>query len=352
MDSLRALSRVDLTDRMEFYLSLRTVLTSRVEDLPIFDEEFERFFGREFDLSELMDEDQPPGAADQAMASQRKETVGQERQGEGDDEGADDDSEPVELAVYSPLEVLAEKSFASFQADEMEEMARLIAHLARILATRTGRRMRAARRGTLIDPRRTVRQNIKYGGDIVNLAYRKRKIKKPRLVLICDVSRSMDVFSRFLLQFIYALQTTIGSVESFVFSTSLTRVTPYFKNADILEALDEISHDVKDWSGGTRIGLSLQKFNETYARHLVTKRSIVIILSDGLDTGDVDILEQAMQDLQRRARSVIWLNPLLGSKDYRPVARGMSTALPYVDVFAPAHNLASLRDLEKHLVPV
>jgi len=190
---------------------------------------------------------------------------------------------------------------------------------------------------------------MKYGGTIVELARKRRKIRKPRLVLICDVSRSMDTYSRFLLQFIHAIQNTIGKVESFVFSTTLTRVTPYFKGEEITDALDRIARDVHDWSGGTRIGHSLQTFNEKWARKLLNRHTIVLILSDGLDTGDAEVLRAAMEELDARAGKVIWLNPLLGSKDYRPLARGMSTALEHVDVFAPAHNLASLAELGKHL---
>lgn len=197
--------------------------------------------------------------------------------------------------------------------------------------------------------RRTFRRNLKYGGTIIELAHKDRKIRKPRIVLICDVSRSMDSYSRFLLQFIYAFQNSLGRVESFVFSTSLTRVTDYFKNEEIVDALDRISREVHDWSGGTRIGQSLRTFNKDFGRKFVDHNTIVVILSDGLDTGDADVLGDAMEELAERANRVIWLNPLLGSQDYRPLARGMSTALPHVDVFAPAHNLASLQDLSRHL---
>jgi uncharacterized protein len=190
---------------------------------------------------------------------------------------------------------------------------------------------------------------LKYGDTIIELARRKKKIRKPRIVLICDVSRSMDSYSRFLLQFIYAFQNSLGKVESFVFSTSLTRVTDYFKHEDIGDALERIAREVHDWSGGTRIGQSLRAFNRDYGQKMVDHNTIVLILSDGLDTGDAEILGEAMEDLAQRACKVIWLNPLLGSQDYRPLARGMSTALPHVDVFAPAHNLASLQELGRHL---
>jgi uncharacterized protein with von Willebrand factor type A (vWA) domain len=199
-----------------------------------------------------------------------------------------------------------------------------------------------------VDLRRTMRHAVKFGGTPVTLAFKRRKIRKPKLVLICDVSRSMDSYSRFLLQFIYALQNVIGRVESFVFSTSLHRVTNYFKSSDIHDALDRVAREVPDWSGGTRIGYSLSQFLERYP-DVLDHRTVLIVLSDGLDTGDPELLEKAMEEMQSRTAKVIWLNPLLGSSDYRPLARGMASALPHVDLFAPAHNLASLEALGRQL---
>jgi uncharacterized protein with von Willebrand factor type A (vWA) domain len=268
-------------------------------------------------------------------------------QSEEGEEG--EDGEEIEMPLYSPVEVLVGRDFASFAADEMAEIARAILVVARKLATRESRRYKSTQRGHAIDLRRTIRRNMKFGGTVVELARKKRKIRKPRIVLICDVSRSMDAYSRFLLQFIYALQNTLGKVESFVFSTRLTRVTDYFRSKDIYAALDRIAEEVPDWSGGTRIGQSLHTFNQEWSLRLVNKHTIVLVLSDGLDTGDASVLADEMEQLQRRAGKVIWLNPLLGNEDYRPLARGMSAALPHVNLFASAHNLASLQALGKHL---
>jgi len=160
----------------------------------------------------------------------------------------------------------------------------------------------------------------------------------------------MDIYSRFLLQFIYALQSNFARTESFVFSTQLSRVTEYFKDHDIYEALDVIASEVLDWSGGTRIGQSLADFNENWAASVIDTKTVVIVLSDGWDTGDADVLEHEMEELQRRARRVIWLNPLMSNPGYQPLCRGMRTAMPYIEVFAAAHNLASLMELEEHLV--
>jgi uncharacterized protein len=345
-DGLRALESVDLHDKAEVHLALRTTLTSKVDDLPLFDQVFDVFW------RSLTAEEQPGDGEDalsgldqqgQEAGEQRMQVRLEAKDGEESDEGEE------ELALYSPVEVETEKDFSAFQADDMAEIARAILIIAKRLATRESRRTRTASKSHLIDPRRTMRRNLKYGDTIIELARKTKKIRKPRIVLICDVSRSMDTYSRFLLQFIHAFQNSLGRVESFVFSTSLSRVTDYFKNEDIGEALERISREVHDWSGGTRIGQSLRVFNQEYGRKLVDHNTIVLLLSDGLDTGDADVLGQAMEELAQRACKVIWLNPLLGSQDYRPLARGMSTALPHVDVFAPAHNLASLQELSRHL---
>lgn len=355
VDALRVMENVDIADRRDVYLGMRTVFLSKPEDRPVFDEVFNQFWRRIASIEEVDDpnsddemtaqgdeggELQEGGEAQQQLRLTSPEGEG----GEGDEEGDEE-----ALPLYSPVEMLANKDFSRFQAEEMTEIARAVLVIAKRLATKESRRFRVSRKGSTIDARRTMRRNMKYGGTIIELARKRKKIRKPRLVVICDVSRSMDTYSKFLLQFIHAMQNTIGKVESFVFSTSLTRVTEYFRNEDILEALDRIAREVHDWSGGTRIGQSLTTFNEKYAKKLVDRHTIVLILSDGLDTGDAEILRQAMEDLQERSGKVIWLNPLLGSKDYRPLARGMSTALEHIDVFAPAHNLASLADLSKHL---
>src|SRR5215469_949738 len=341
IDAIRTADAVDISDRQEFKTALRSVLTARPEDIPVHDATFDEFWrGRLAELMEQRGEEGMPSQDEQAQG----EELPQPQIAEGDEAEAG-----LDMPLYSPVEVLTSRDFSSFVPDEMQEIARAIMIVARRLATRESRRYRSTQRGHAIDLRRTMRRNIKYGGTVVELARKRRKIRKPRIVLICDVSRSMDTYSKFLLQFIYALQNTLGRVESFVFSTRLTRVTDYFKSSDIYTALDRIAREVPDWSGGTRIGESLRTFNSDWALRTVNKHTIVLIMSDGLDTGDASVLEHEMEQIQRRAARVIWLNPLLGNEDYRPLARGMSAALPHVNLFASAHNLASLQALGRHL---
>src|SRR5438552_3245288 len=206
---------------------------------------------------------------------------------------------------------------------------------------RIARRLRGPARGPH-DLRRTLRANLTRG-ELIDLRYRRRKRKKVRLVLLCDVSGSMDLYSRFLLQFLFALQSAFSRVETFTFSVRLTRVTDYLRARSYREVLRRLTA-VKDWSGGTRIGESLAEFNRGWPS-LVDRRTIVIILSDGWDTGDPDMLSAELLRIKRRAGRVIWLNPLLGNPSYEPLTRGMAAALPLVDRFAAAHNLAALRDL-------
>jgi hypothetical protein len=206
-----------------------------------------------------------------------------------------------------------------------------------------------ARRGHLVDLRRSIRQSLRRGGEIIDLLRRERKIQKTRVVLLCDVSGSMDLYSRFLIQFVYALQHAVSRVETFVFSTGLSRITGSLEADDLRAALDEVARRVPDWSGGTKIGRSFRRFLDEHAAAALDRRTVVIIISDGWDTGDAELLEDAMAEMRRRAGRVIWLNPLLASPGYEPICQGMRIALPYVDIFAPAHNLESLRRLERYL---
>ena len=197
-----------------------------------------------------------------------------------------------------------------------------------------------------MDLRRSIRANL-MKGEIIELRRRARRRKKVRLVLLCDVSGSMDLYSRFLLQFLFALQNVFGRVETFTFATRLTRVTEHLKGPSYKVALKRLT-EVRDFSGGTRIGESLREFNRSWGQ-LVDRHTIVIVLSDGWDTGEPEELAAEMLALKRRAGRVIWLNPLLGNPSYEPLTRGMAAALPLVDHFAAAHNLSSLRDLARHL---
>jgi uncharacterized protein len=348
LDAVRALTLVDLLDREEFRLALRTTLPGTVDELEVFDQLFDLFWDLALiDSHEIQSEEEDQGLKAQEQGElQRSLEHGSLDYSQLDGENEGEEQQDV---LYSPLEHLSQKDFGEFQTEDLAEFARVLTQMARKLATRQSRRMRRSKRGSTIDLRRALRRNLKYGGEVIELERKRRKITKPRLILLCDVSRSMDEYAQFLLKFIYASQHVFSRIEAFVFGTRLTRVTDYLRTSDILSAVKELSRSVPDWSGGTRIGESLQTFNDHFAPSLLDNRTVIIILSDGLDTGDVGLLDHAIRTLQRTSRRVIWLNPLLGSPEYRPEARGMSVALPHVDAFASAHNLASLQALGRYI---
>jgi uncharacterized protein with von Willebrand factor type A (vWA) domain len=351
MDAMRALEVVDLMDRHEVYLALRACLVSRVEETPAFDRCFDAFWKFHADDGQGLEglTSQAPGAQSEEQAAEAPAGGEQKHESvalEGWEEESADDGEPLEVPGKSEREVLMDRDFSTFPTDDLDEVARLTILIAKRLARRVSRRRRPTRRGGVIDLRRSMRANM-MRGEIIELRRRERRRRKVKLVLLCDVSGSMDLYSRFLLQFLYALQNVFGRVETFTFATRLTRVTEQLKGHSYQMALRRLA-DVRDFSGGTRIGESLQEFNRTW-RTLVDRHTIVILLSDGWDTGEPEVLAHEMLTLKRRAGRVIWLNPLLGNPSYEPLTRGMAAALPLVDHFAAAHNLASLRDLAGHL---
>jgi len=213
------------------------------------------------------------------------------------------------------------------------------------LEQRRTRRKTRAPHGVYLDMRRMFRQNLRYGGEPLQLAWRRRKQKRRPLVVICDISGSMERYTRILLQFIYVISNGLEKVEAFVFSTRLTRITHYLRERDVDQALDQVADAVQDWAGGTRIGEALKSFNYDWGRRVLGQGAIVLMISDGWDRGDIDLLEREMSRLQLSCHRLIWLNPLLGSVNYEPLTRGIQAALPYVDDFMPVHNLESLRQL-------
>jgi len=351
--AVTTLGLIDLDDREETFLSLRSVLTSHVEDFPVFEELFEGFWnrlGRSPQPRKAVErEDLSTGAPQVRLSSREHGRKGLAFFLENWGAARSRATEPINLPGASNVESTAEKDFSLFGADELEEISRLARRVARRLARSPSRRWEAARRGLKVDLRRTLRQSLKTGGEIVKLSFKRRKQKKTRLIVICDVSGSMDIYSQILLQFAYGLQNSFARVETFVFSTTIERITGYLRNRAYRHALERMGTNVRGWSGGTLIGACFAAFNSGWPK-LIDKRAVVIILSDGWDTGEPDELGAALAAMKRRAGKLIWLNPLLGSPAYQPLARGMQAALPHIDVFAPLHNLASLRAMEKHLI--
>ncbi len=331
---------IDTKDRGEVFLSLRCILTTRSDDFPIFAELFETFWTKsprklvQRQATKLRSPSQPKGLA---YFLEYWST------------SLSEDGKTIKAPGASETESGAEKDFSAFSNEELAEISQLARRMVRRMAKNPSRRWRPVRRGARVNLRRSLRLSLTTGGELIDLAYKERRPKRTKLFVICDVSGSMDIYSRLLLQFIYGLQNSFARVESFVFATALTRISADLKNRSYQRVLDRLSANVHGWSGGTRIGASLVEFNTQWLRR-IDRRTVVIILSDGWDTGEPEQLAHALAKIKERAGRLIWLNPLLGSAGYEPSTRGMQYALPFVNVFAPAHDLASLRALEKHLV--
>ena len=350
LDVLRALEHVDIGRRNDFYHTLRVLLVHRHRDLPLFDEAFRTFWRRPPDRSTTMDL--------RSLGEQRRYRQPQvgpppiERgASEFSEMDGDDEIDRVEVSqTYSAREVLRQKDFSRFTAEELAQAKAMMGQMAWDLGRRRTRRWTSGQRERQqLDLRTTLRKGMQYGGEAVELAYRGRKIRPRPLVLLCDVSGSMERYTRMLLHFIHALTGELEQVEAFLFATRLTRVTHQFQHRNIDRAVNEVARAVPDWSGGTRIGENLKRFNFRWARRVLGWGAVTLVISDGWDTGEPALLTQEMGRLQRASYRVIWLNPLLGVEGYQPLTQGMQAALPFVDDFLPVHNLASLQELATHL---
>ncbi len=236
--------------------------------------------------------------------------------------------------------------------DEVAATHALAARLARTMRARLVRREQIRRRGHRLDLRRTIHRNVSHGGTLIDLAWRRRKIKPLRLVVLLDASGSMSLYTAFFVRFLHGVVDSFREAEAFVFHTRLAHVSPSLRDRDVTRAVDKLALMAQGIGGGTRIGESLATFTRWHARRVINSRTAVMIVSDGYDTGASEQLGEEMRRLRRRCRRIIWLNPLIAWRDYSPQARGMQAALPYVDLFAPAHNLQSLAALEPYLARI
>ncbi len=332
-DALRGLDAVELARRDDVYWTLRQTLVSGADGLDAFDRAFAAWFLRTPEL-----------APSQTSVRERTEGVkaALPEHAEEEDAGAPGDERG---AGWSPEELLRRKDFSELSKDELARVRRLIAELARSRPVRRSHRLRRHSRGTNLDLRRMVRASLASGGDPVERAFRSRVETHRKLIVLCDVSGSMEPYSRAILLFVHALLESGRGVEAFAFGTRLTRLTEELSGPDPERALEEAATSVVDWSGGTRIGASLKTFNHLWGRRALSRGAVVLIVSDGWEREDTATVGREMARLARCAYAVVWVNPLKGHPGYEPLAGGMSAALPYIDRFLPGHNLASLEDL-------
>ncbi len=333
-DALHGLDTVELARRDDVYWTLRQTLVSRVDDLDAFDRAFAAWFLRAPELA-------PPRTS---QVDRTRGARGASRDSRGDDPEAGA-AEKERATGWSAEELLRRKDFSELSADELAKLRRLIAELAAARPLRRSRRLRRNPRGVNLDLRRMVRASLATGGDPVERAFRSRLETHRKLIVLCDVSGSMEPYSRAILLFVHGLLESGRGVEAFAFGTRLTRLTEELSGSDPERALAEAAKRVVDWSGGTRIGASLKAFNDMWGRRALSRGAVVTIVSDGWEREDAATVGREMARLSRCAYAVVWVNPLKGHPEYEPLAGGMRAALPFVDRFLPGHNLQSLEDL-------
>lgn len=318
---------------------LKSALSNSKEQWDAFDALFDRFLtGVHQPKAEPRRKNPPSKAAAFLLLNGMGRTSGQEPQ-----------RDAKAISGASLYEQLRSADLSDVSCEDQAALDQIAAKVFRQAASRLSRRLKSAGRRASIDLRRTIHQSVGLGGEIVELRHKGRKPKKPRLVILLDVSGSMNTYSSFLLKFAYALQKQFRQTNAYVFSTQLCEITTELRSRNINELMENLSARPLSWSGGTKIGESLETFNERPAGKVLSRDTICIILSDGWDTGEADHLGRQLRLIRSRVRRLIWLNPLLGLEEYQPVTRGMAAALPHLDVFAPAHSLEALAQVERYL---
>lgn len=344
--ALEAVKTIDATDRQCFAFALQTALCSTGEEWESFPELFQEFWGESQSRPRSAAGEHKGHSKGNAPEREAGSAVFLDHPGNG---AAGQDGQGKAFYGASAQQRLKKVDFSEVPCDDLASLEELSLRLLRRMSLRRSRRLTISTLADRIDLRRSIRRSIMHGGEPIVLAYKGRKQRKNKLVIFLDISGSMNFYSLFLVRFAYALQARFQRVNTFLFSTDVVEISDLLRTRNLPEALRRLSQRAAGWSGGTRIGESLRQFNQLYGRKLLSRYTIFLILSDGWDTGEPELLAAQLRAARRRVQKLLWLNPLLGLKDYQPVTRGMAAALPYVDVFAPAHNLESLLALERYL---
>ena len=343
-DALQALAVVKVGDEINFYLALRAVFPQNRKQIRDFDALYTTYWK---ELAKAVDskiKDQETVSKQKKKASKPNSEAAFEALKNWLHGKSKQDSEE-ELAAYSLGESILGKDFSSYTDEDLQESQQVIRQLVQRLRKIQSRRYVATRKGGQLDLRHILRDNFRRGDEIVNLFYKKQAQTKIKIVLICDVSKSMDLYSRFFVQFMYAFQNLYASIETFVFSTKLLRITEDLKEMEFQQALDNLSDSVPNWSGGTDLGAAFREFVQEYALRKLNSKTVVLIVSDGWDTAESPDLAENMAKIKRKSRRVYWLNPLASTPNYSPEVRGLKAVMPHIDALLPAHNLESLKEV-------
>lgn len=345
--ALQSARIINVADRNCFACALQAALCCNKEEWERFPQLFNRFWGESHP--------RPRSAAGEYKGPSKSDVEDRQRGSSvflgQPGKKADAVPDGIGKAVYgaSAHQRLRKVDFSEVPVDDLAQLEDLSQRLLRHMSLRLSRRFKVSGRGDRIDLRRSIRRSIATGGEPIRLAHKARKQEKYKLVILLDVSGSMNFYSLFLVRFAYALQMCFDRVDTFLFSTNVVKISDLLRTRSLPDALRRLSQRPAGWSGGTKIGESLRQFSKVHGGKLLSRDTVFMLLSDGWETGDPQLLANQMRSASRCVRKILWLNPLLGLKDYQPLTRGMAAALPYIDVFAPAHNLESLLALEKIL---
>lgn len=345
LEAVRAASVVGVGNRQNLRFALRAVLCSTKADWDIFDEIFDEFWSGPATRKNLEHAKRRKNVREQDSQQENAELAAMAH-GSASMADMEEGSAVMGATVH---ERLKKADFSEVKQTDLAELEKISLRLLQKMSLRLSRRIRRLAVRGRVDLRRTIRKSIGRGGDPIDLSFRRRKLQPLKLVIALDVSGSMNAYSIFFVRFAYALQKYFKRVDTFLFSTQLTEITSALRARQLKDALESLAGHAAGWSGGTKIGESLHQLTQLQGRRLFSRDTVFMVLSDGWETGDPAMLAEELSAIKRRVRKLIWLNPLLGMADYQPITRGMSAALPYIDVFAPAHNLESLLNLEGHL---
>ena len=352
MSAIEASSKIDPSNRYDFRDSLKACFITNHKMIPLFEQLFDLYWRNPDKIENVSDilrrlhRSRSNDAGSPTVKDQVKELYSKRVEGFKDKK---DDKEVEEgefdVFLYSPQEILREKRFDAYTAEEYDEAKKFISRWTLEFGERKLRRLEKGRSPYRLNIRDTIRKNIFPTQDFIQLDWKDRKTKQRPLVVLTDISGSMDHYSRILLHFIYTVHSVNKWVEAFTFGTRLSRITHYLRKKDANDSLELINGSVKDWSGGTKIGETLETFNRIWARRVLSGGAIVLVISDGWDTGNIELLGKETDRLHRSCHRLVWLNPNLGYEDFKPLTQGLQAILPHVDDFLPIHNLNSLIDL-------
>lgn len=350
LDALRAVATVGLANREDFYWTLHSVFVKHRTQRDVFDQAFHIFWRNPDILQRMMqmvlpDISNGDAVPDSEEVSRRVAEALSPGESDKKDSPEEEEIEFDATLTWSANEVLSQRDFEKMSAEEINQAIKAIQRMRLPIMDVPTRRYQPSSSGDRIDLRRTLKAALRSGGDIIPLVKRKRRYRHPPLVVICDISGSMERYSRMFLHFMHAITNDRDRVHTFLFGTRLTNITRYLRHKDVDASLTKVGEAVEDWSGGTRIGHCLHDFNRNWSRRVLSQGAVVLMISDGLDREEGQGLAEEMERLHKSCRQLIWLNPLLRYDGFKPKSVGIRAMLPHVDKFKTIHNLESLNDL-------